>query len=144
MSNTSHVIFRKAKISRLEKRNINSLLNTKPHWFLAPFKQKREYSFQNSINFRILSHCGIWCCWATTWSPCRGSLLVAFFRSLRSEQPRDAGQLSVCLLSFTPKKASASRPLKSARVWPTRFPAQLCHSYNIVLATRRHQIRIFS
>ena len=46
-------------------------------------------------------------------------------------------------LVLPPKKASASRPLKSARVWPTRFPAQLCHSYNIVLATKRHQNCIF-
>ena len=63
---------------------------------------------------------------------------VAFLHScssLRYEKPRDAGQPSVCLLSLTPKKASASassRPLKSTRVVGLSY-AQLCHSYNIWL-----------
>ena len=63
---------------------------------------------------------------------------VAFLHScssLRYGKPRDAGQPSVCLLSLTPKKASASassRPLKSTRVVGLSY-AQLCHSYNIWL-----------
>ena len=104
--------------------------------FPKPKKNKNSLKFLRSISNIPISSCRN--CENSWGRPLDLHVFqcVAFLHScssLRYGKPRDAGQPSVCLLSLTPKKASASassRPLKSTRVVGLSY-AQLCHSYNI-------------